>query len=151
ANENIWFGNIYAPINATEIKKAVEDAGAASYINDFPDQYDTVLGRIFENGHEISVGQWQKLAIARALYSKSQLIILDEGTSALDTIAEHELFVNIKQKLGNRSALVISHRLSTIQQADLIYVMGNKTIIEHGTHEMLLQKNGVYAGLYKSQ
>ncbi|WP_158267095.1 ABC transporter ATP-binding protein [Chitinophaga niastensis] len=150
ANENIRLGNIHAPTNTAEIKKAAEDAGAANYINNFPDQYDTILGRIFENGHEISVGQWQKLAIARAFYGKSQLIILDEATSSLDAIAEHELFVNIKQKLGGRSALVISHRLSTIQQADLIYVMGDKKIIEYGTHEILLQNNGTYAALYKS-
>ena len=134
-----------------EIKTAAEDSGAASYINDFPDQYNTILGRIFDDGHEISGGEWQKLAIARVLYSKSQLIILDEGASALDIFAERELFINLKQRLGNRSALVISHRLSTIQQADLIYVMQNKTIIEQGSHDALLQKNGVYAKLYESQ
>jgi ATP-binding cassette subfamily B protein len=149
-NENIRFGNIHSPIHTAAIKKAAEDAGAADYINNFPEQYDTVLGRIFENGHEISVGQWQKLAIARAFYSNSQLVIMDEATSALDAIAERELFAHLKQKLGSRSALVISHRMSAIQQADLIYVMGNKKIIECGTHEVLLQKNGAYAALYKS-
>jgi len=149
--ENIWFGNIHSPLQTAAIKKAAEDAGATSYIKNFPDQYDTILGRTFENGHEISIGQWQKLAIARALYSNSMLVILDEATSALDAIAEHELFVNLRQKLGNRSALVISHRLSTIQQADLIYVMGDKKIVEYGTHEALLQKNGIYTALYKSK
>jgi ATP-binding cassette subfamily B protein len=146
--ENIWFGNIHLPINIAGVKKAAEEAGATSYINNFPHQYNTILGRIFENGHEISVGQWQKLAIARALYSNSMLVILDEATSALDAIAEHELFVNLRQKLGNRAALVISHRLSTIQQADLIYVMEDKKIVEYGTHETLLQKNGAYAYLF---
>jgi ATP-binding cassette subfamily B protein len=149
--ENIWFGNIHSPLHTAGIKKAAEDAGATSYIKNFPDQYDTILGRTFENGHEISIGQWQKLAIARAFYSNSMLVILDEATSALDAIAEHELFVNLRQKLGNRSALVISHRLSTIQQADLIYVMGDKKIVEYGTHETLLQKNGIYTALYKSK
>lgn len=149
--ENIWYGNIHAPLNKAGVKKAAEDAGAASYIKNFPDEYDTILGRTFENGHEISIGQWQKLAIARAFYSNSMLVILDEATSALDAIAEHELFVNIRQKLGNRSALVISHRLSTIQQADLIYVMSDKKIVEYGTHETLLQKNGIYTALYKSK
>lgn len=148
--ENIWFGNIHLPMNIAEVKKAAEEAGAISYINNFPNQYDTMLGRIFENGHEISIGQWQKLAIARAFYSNSMLVILDEATSALDALAEHELFTNLRQKLGNRSALVISHRLSTIQQADLIYVMGDKKIVEYGTHETLLQKNGTYTALYKS-
>jgi ATP-binding cassette subfamily B protein len=150
AIENISFGNIHKPIHVADVKKAAEDAGAASYINSFPDQYDTVLGRIFENGHEISTGQWQKLAIARAFFSDSRLVILDEATSSLDAIAEQELFVNIRQKLGSRSALVISHRLSTIQQSDLIYVMGDKKIIEYGTHEVLLQKNGIYAAMYQS-
>jgi len=150
-SENIWFGNIHSPINIARVKKAAEEAGAISYINDFPNQYDTILGRTFENGHEISVGQWQKLAIARAFYSNSMLVILDEATSALDAIAEHELFVNIRQKLGNRSALVISHRLSTIQQADLIYVMADRKIVECGTHETLLKKDGIYTALYKSK
>jgi ATP-binding cassette subfamily B protein len=149
--ENIWFGNIRSPMNITEVKKAAEEAGATGYINNFPNKYDTILGRVFENGHEISIGQWQKLAIARALYSNSMLVILDEATSALDAIAEQELFVNLRQKLGNRSALVISHRLSTIQQADLIYVMGDKKIVEYGTHESLLQKNGTYTALHKSK
>jgi ATP-binding cassette subfamily B protein len=149
--ENIWFGNIHSPMNMAGVKKAAEESGAISYINNFPHQYDTILGRTFENGHEISIGQWQKLAIARALYSNSMLVILDEATSALDAIAEHELFVNLRQKLGNRSALVISHRLSTIQQADLIYVMGDKRIVEYGTHETLLQKNGTYTALHKSK
>jgi ATP-binding cassette, subfamily B, bacterial len=149
--ENIWFGNIHSPLHTAGIKKAAEDAGATSYIKNFPDQYDTILGRTFGNGHEISIGQWQKLAIARAFYSNSMLVILDEATSALDAIAEHELFVNLRQKLGNRSALVISHRLSTIQQADLIYVMADKKIVEYGTHEALLQKNGIYTALYKSK
>jgi ATP-binding cassette subfamily B protein len=151
ANENIWFGNIHSTMDEKEIKKAAEDSGAANYINDFPDQYNTILGRIFDDGHEISGGEWQKLAIARVLYSKSQLVILDEGASALDIFAEREMFINLKKRLGNRSALVISHRLSTIQQADLIYVMQNKTIVEQGSHDELLQKNGVYANLYESQ
>ena len=151
AKENIWFGDIYSPMNEERIKNAAEDSGAASYINDFPDQYNTILGRMFDDGHELSGGEWQKLAIARVLYSQSQLIILDEGASALDSIAERELFDNLKQKLGNRSALVISHRLSTIQHANLIYVMKDKTVAEQGTHEALIKKNGVYAKLYTSQ
>lgn len=146
--ENIWLGNIQKEKDPGAIEKAAIDSGAAGFVGQFPLSYDTMLGRVFDEGHEISIGQWQKLAIARAFYSNSKLVILDEATSALDTISEIELFRKIKQTLGNRSTLVISHRLSTIQQADFIYVMADKRIVEYGTHDTLMSLNGRYAALY---
>lgn len=150
-SENIWFGDIRQEMDMPLIKKAAIDSGAASFIEHFPDQYDTMLGRVFDDGHEVSIGQWQKIAIARALYSNSKLVILDEATSALDAIAEKELMERLRHTLGHRSALIISHRLSTIQHADHIYVMGDKKIMEEGNHESLLAKNGRYAALYKAK
>jgi len=148
--ENIWFGDITKELSLEEIKKAAENSGANSFIEKFPDTYDTVLGRLFDDGHEISIGQWQKIAIARAFYSDSSLIILDEATSALDAIAETELFNSFRSRIGKRSALVISHRLSTIQQADYIYVMSDKQVIEAGTHDELITRQGTYASLYEN-
>jgi ATP-binding cassette subfamily B protein len=150
-SENIWFGDIRQEMDMALIKKAAIDSGAASFIEHFPEQYDTMLGRVFDDGHEVSIGQWQKIAIARALYSNSKLVILDEATSALDAIAEKELMERLRDTLGHRSALIISHRLSTIQHADHIYVMGDKKIMEEGTHDTLIAKNGRYAALYKAK
>jgi len=149
-NENIWFGNIHQEPSYDEIKKASENAGADSFINKFPDQYETILGKMFDDGHEISIGQWQKIAIARAFYGDSSLIILDEATSALDAIAEAELFKSFRTRIGKRSALIISHRLSTIKHADYIYVLSDKGIIESGTHSELVKLGGKYASLYES-
>lgn len=147
-SENIWFGdNSTEPDNA-RIKDAAKNSGADSFIENFPLKYDTILGRQFEDGHEISIGQWQKIAVARAFYSHSSLVILDEATSALDATAETELFRNFRSSIGQRSALVISHRLSTIRHADYIYVLGDKRIAECGTHDELIALGGRYSDLY---
>ncbi|MDT0675698.1 ABC transporter ATP-binding protein [Autumnicola musiva] len=147
--ENIRFGDLDLQVSEERIKEAARNAGAESFIEKLPQKYDTVLGRIFNEGHELSEGQWQKIAIARAFYGNSNLLIFDEATSALDAIAETELFNNFRSRIGRRSALVISHRLSTIKQADYIYVMSDKKIVESGTHEELICCNGTYASLYK--
>jgi ATP-binding cassette, subfamily B, bacterial len=148
--ENIWFGDIDKELSADAVKRAAINAGAADFIEKFALKYDTVLGRLFDEGHEISIGQWQKIAIARAFYSRSSLIILDEATSALDAIAETELFNSFRSRIGQRSALVISHRLSTIKQADYIYVMSDKQIVESGTHDELMLLDGKYASIYEN-
>ncbi len=147
-SENIWFGDNSTPPDANRIKKAAIDSGAHSFIQKFPNGYDTVLGRQFEDGHEISIGQWQKLAVARAFYGNSSLIIFDEATSALDATAETDLFRKFRASIGQRSALVISHRLSTIRHADYIYFLSDKKIVESGTHEELIALGGQYAELY---
>jgi ATP-binding cassette, subfamily B, bacterial len=148
--ENIWLGDINKQLNHAAIKKAASNAGVDAFVESLPDQYETILGRLFDNGHEVSIGQWQKIAIARAFYSDSNLIILDEATSALDAIAETELFRSLRVRLQKRSALVISHRLSTIKHADYIYVMANKRIVESGTHDELIALKGQYASLYEA-
>lgn len=148
--ENISFGDIEKTPTEENIREAAINAGADDFIEKFPRKYDTILGRIFDEGQEISQGQWQKIAIARALYSDSSLLIFDEATSALDSIAETALFSSFRKRIGDRAALVISHRISTIRQADYIYVMSDKKIVESGTHSELLQKNGTYASLYEN-
>src|SRR5690606_35312621 len=115
ASENITLGDIDRSNHRQEdIQLAAKRSGAHEFIKHFDEQYETTMGRIFENGKEISVGQWQKLATARALYHPGHFLILDEATSALDAGATHSLFDTLKQHLGDRGVLVVSHRYSTI-------------------------------------
>jgi ATP-binding cassette subfamily B protein len=152
AADNIRFGDIDRPVHHMEdIINAAKNSGADGYIRDFEKQYDTMMGKIFEDGREISIGQWQKLATARALYSRSRFLILDEATSALDAVAEKELFDSFRQHIGNRAALVISHRHSAVKHADYIYVLSGTRISQEGTDQELLEMEGDYARLFKKQ
>jgi ATP-binding cassette subfamily B protein len=148
AADNIKFGNIDGMHSKEDIVEAARSAGADGYIKKFSNGYDTMMGRLFEDGHEVSIGQWQKLAIARALYSPARLLILDEATSALDALAEREFFQSFRERIGNRAALVISHRVSAVEHADYIYVLSDGQIRQSGTHEQLLRMPGDYALLF---
>ena len=149
--ENIRYGDVRLPADSPRIPDAARSAGAAELIDTLPSNYDTLLGRMFEGGHEISVGQWQKLALARAFVNRSRVMILDEPTSALDPDAEFELFENFRERLAGRSAVVISHRLSTIRMADYIYVMEGGRIIEQGEHDALMANEGRYYQSFRKQ
>jgi ATP-binding cassette subfamily B protein len=152
AGDNIRFGDIdRAEHKLEDVVAAAQHSGAHAYIKDFEKQYDTMMGRIFEDGHEISIGQWQKLATARAFYSNSRFLILDEATSALDAVAEKELFDSFRQHIGNRAALIISHRHSAVKHADYIYVLSNGRITQQGTDAELLAMEGDYSKLFKKQ
>jgi len=148
AADNIRFGDIHGERNPDEIIEAAKNSGADLFIDKFPDGYNTIMGRIFEDGHEVSIGQWQKLAIARAFYSTSRFVVLDEATSALDATAEKELFDSFRIRIGNRAALIISHRQSAVKHADYIYVLSSGRISESGTHDELLNLQGDYYNLF---
>src|SRR5579859_2444698 len=148
AAENIRWGDIDGQRPENEIEEAARKSGAHEYIRRFPEGYGTMMGRIFENGREVSIGQWQKLAIARSFYSNSRFVIFDEATSALDAVSEEELFQSFRQRIGNRAALIISHRLSAVRHADHIYVMGEGRVQQHGTHEELVAMGGTYSKLF---
>ena len=151
AQENIWLGNIKLSPTDEQISKAAYRSGADEVINSLPQRYDTMLGKLFEQGEELSIGQWQKIALARAFLRDSQVIVLDEPTSALDPKAEYEVFKKFRQLIQDQAAILISHRLSTVKMADRIYVMANGSIIESGTHEELMQLDGTYTHLFETQ
>jgi len=151
ARQNIWLGNIDHPPEHEQIITAAQLSGADSVIRSLPQGYETILGKLFEEGEELSIGQWQKIAIARAFLREAQILILDEPTSALDAKAESEIFKRYHQLTKDRTAILISHRLSTVRMVDTIYVLENGRIVEHGHHDDLIRRGGSYAQLFEKQ
>jgi ATP-binding cassette subfamily B protein len=151
ARENIWLGNVDTPHNTGNISRAAERSGADRVINSLDNGYETILGKWFEDGTELSIGEWQKVALARAFFRESQLIVMDEPTSSLDPKAEEEVFRKFRQLAAGRTAIIISHRLSTVRMADCIFFLKNGRILEKGSHEELMAFNGEYSQLFRIQ
>ena len=151
ARENIWFGDIGQPPDQECIIAAAQHAGADNLLKALPQGYDTILGKWFENGEELSRGEWQKIALARAFLGKSQILLLDEPVSSLDPRAEYEIFEKFKNLAAEKTAIFISHRLSTVRMADRIFVMDKGRIVESGSHNELMQKKGSFAHLFDTQ
>ncbi|MCP3901353.1 MAG: ABC transporter ATP-binding protein [Desulfobacteraceae bacterium] len=151
ARENIWIGDIQTPFESDKIKVAAQNADAKKIIEKLPKGFETMLGKMFQNGEELSQGQWQKIALARAFMRDAQLIILDEPASSLDAESEYEIFSNFKKLLKGKSALLISHRFSTVKMADKILVLKNGSIVEQGNHDVLIEKQGQYEKWFKKQ
>jgi ATP-binding cassette subfamily B protein len=151
ALDNIALGRIERPIETQAIESAARQAGAHGFVSQLPGGYKTRLGLQFYGGHELSVGQWQRLALARAFYRGGSFLILDEPTASLDPRAEYELFKQMRELAEGRSVLLISHRFSSVRSADRIYVMHDGRITESGTHDELLKLGGRYAELYGLQ
>lgn len=151
ARDNIWTGNITLPHDTPRVVEAAQRTGADAVIRALPRGYETMLGRQFADGVDLSIGQWQKLAIARAFMRDTQLIVLDEPTAALDPLAEAEVFEHFQTLARDRTTLLISHRLSTVRHADRILVLVDGQIAEVGAHDELVKQAGVYANLFETQ
>jgi ATP-binding cassette subfamily B protein/ATP-binding cassette subfamily C protein len=152
ALENVGLGEVRAIADRPRIEAAVDRAGARGVVDSLPQKLDTMLGGWFEEGHELSGGQWQKIALARAfMRTDAELLVLDEPTASLDAEAEHDLFMRLKALAADRSAILISHRFSTVRTADRIAVLQGGHISELGSHEALLARDGRYAHLFRLQ
>jgi ATP-binding cassette subfamily B protein/ATP-binding cassette subfamily C protein len=151
AAENIGFGSPAHVEDRARIADAARRAGAGSLVESLPRGLDTVLGGWFEAGHEISAGQWQKLAVARAFMRDAEVLVLDEPTASIDAESEHELFVRFRELAAGRTAIVISHRFSTVRMADRIAVLHGGRVEELGSHRELVERGGRYAHLFSLQ
>lgn len=151
ARENIAIGDIDERQNMEKIENASEQSLAEHVINKLPKGYEQVLGKRFAEGKDLSGGEWQKIALARAYMKDAQLLILDEPTATLDARAEYEAFQRFAKLTIGKTAVIISHRFSTVRMADRILVLKNGTVLEIGTHEELMHDAGLYAELFNLQ
>jgi ATP-binding cassette subfamily B protein len=149
--ENIYFGDVTKPVDGESIHVAATLSGAKEFIQKFDAGYDQMLGKTFEKGEEISTGQWQKIALARAFFRNAPILVLDEPTASIDAKAESEIFERVEKLSKDKTVIIISHRFSTVRNADRIFVIDNGKIIETGNHEKLMKLDGQYAKLFTLQ
>jgi ATP-binding cassette subfamily B protein len=150
--ENIGAGDVDAFEDEARWKRAAHEGMADTFIDRLPSGYQTQLGRWFEKGQELSVGQWQKIALARAfMRERADILVLDEPTASMDAEAEAEIFQRFRSLSKDRMGIVISHRFSTVRMADQIVVLDGGAIVERGTHQALMAVGGRYARLFNLQ
>lgn len=155
ARENVYFGDVEQPFDQTRFDAAIAKAEARKFLEKLPKQYDSYVHPWMEDsegnvGTDLSGGQWQRLALARNFYRNSPILILDEPTSAIDALAEERIFRHIFAD-KHHTVVTISHRLTTVEKADMIYMLENGEVVEQGTHEELVKKRGAYYTMFKSQ
>lgn len=150
-NENVGIGNIAYMGNMEYIKKAIAIAGADKFIQNLPRGYQTILEKEWDEGSELSGGQWQKIAIARACLKKASILVLDEPSAALDPEAEFEIFQKMKVLMKGKMSILITHRFSNTDIVDYIFMMEEGKVIECGTHQDLMKAKNKYYSLYKLQ
>ena len=149
--ENVVMGRPGGAVDDERVMEALRDARSEWLVKKMPNGLDSKVGRLFEGGHDLSGGEWQRLALARIMYRNADIWILDEPTSSLDPEAEAAIFAELKENLKGRIGIVISHRFSTVRIADRIAVIADGRINELGTHEELLRAGGRYAELFELQ
>jgi ATP-binding cassette, subfamily B, bacterial len=151
AAQNIAYGDLLMEPNAAEIEAAARAAGAHELIARLPRGYDTLLGKWFVDGNELSAGEWQRIALARAFLRRAPIILLDEPTSSMDSWAEADWFERFRALAAGHTAIVITHRFTIARRADVIHVMDSGRIVESGSHEELLTQGGLYAQSWTAQ
>jgi ATP-binding cassette subfamily B protein len=150
--ENIGFGSAEHLEDGTRVERAADRGGATALVAAQPKGLDTQLGRWFKDGVELSGGQWQKIALARAfMREEADILVLDEPTAALDAEAEHQVFERFRALTRGRTTILISHRFPTVRMADRILVMERGEVLEEGTHDELIARGGRYAQLFALQ
>ncbi len=150
-NLNIGFGKVGQLADQGRIERSAEKSLAAGVIAKLPERYEQMLGRRFEGGTDLSIGQWQKIALARAYMREAQILILDEPTASLDARAEFEAYERFVELSEGKMAVLISHRFSTVRMADKILVLDEGRLLEMGSHAELVARGGKYAGLFELQ
>ena len=151
ARDNIGVGRIEELTDLPRITRSAEQSLANEVIDKLPGQYEQQLGKQFVGGQDLSGGEWQKLAIARAYMREAEIIILDEPTAALDARAESEVFSRFKSLSESATALLISHRFSTVRMADRIVVLEGGHLVEEGNHAQLMALGGRYSAMFEMQ
>jgi ATP-binding cassette subfamily B protein len=151
AGENIRMGNISAADVQDKIRSAAFNAGVHEMLSGLPEGYETVIGNLFNNSRELSWGEWQKIAIARALFRDAPVLILDEPSSALDADTEYEIFSRFREIVKGRTSILISHRFTNVSLADSIIVLDKGSVIEAGTHDELMKSGGIYCKMFMKQ
>lgn len=148
--DNIFMGNSFS-VDGMRLKTTLSQMEISEFIEQLPAGVETNLGKIRSDGIDISGGQWQRIAISRALVSDSPILILDEPTAALDPIAESNVYSLFSRICKEKTTIVITHRLGAAKIADEIFVIDNGCVAESGSHEELMKANGLYAKMYESQ
>ena len=151
AADNIGFGHIEALGERPLIEAAAKKGGIHQTMEKLPKSYDTMLGKTFDEGVDLSGGEWQQLAVSRAFMSDAQVLILDEPTASLDAMKEHQLYENFAELTQGKTVVFISHRFSTVRMADVIVVLENGTVVETGSHQDLMEREGKYAEMFLTQ
>jgi ATP-binding cassette, subfamily B, bacterial len=151
AGENIRLGRLDASKPGNRIESAAASAGVDKMIETLPSGYETMIGNLFEESRELSWGEWQKLAIARALFRDAPILILDEPSSALDAETEYEIFSKFREIVRDKTSIIISHRFTNVSIADRIIVLENGSVSESGTHEQLMSTGGKYCEMFMKQ
>lgn len=149
--ENVIFGDLSKKDDLKAIQEAIKKSGADNYLEDLPKGLDQIVGKTFEEGVDLSGGQWQKLALARAFFRDAPILILDEPTAAIDAKAEYEIFERVQKLQKDKTVIIISHRFSTVRNADRILVLDEGKIVEEGNHKTLMKKKGIYEELFNIQ